>query len=103
MTKKAILSPVAGTTCRYSDIKGYKPSDAVYDWTVGRQFMCSLTQGLVDISDVRRLCEMGVETLVFTCGGASEKLPLENTPYTFDKSGLYCTDEVVDSLKWVRR
>lgn len=110
-SSKAVLSPVAGVTCRYSDIKGYTPQDAIYDWTTGRTFMCSTTQGHVDISDVERLCEMGVTKLVFTCGGSSETINLvhedgkrnQDARYRFEPAALYATDEVIDSLTYIRK
>lgn len=126
--KKLVLSPVGGVTCQYRDLKGYTPQDAIIDWAVGRLFKTSrMTEDgddFVSCEDVNDIIRDGYTMLVFTCGGSSETLTLiemqvekghrgyddrevfgqtAHGKFSFDPAGLYCTQEVVDSMTFLRK
>jgi len=113
--KKLVLSPVGGVTCQHRDLRGYTPQDAIIDWSVGRPFKATHIEEYVCCEDVHKLIRDGYTMLVFTCGGSSESLVMveiekdqttrqtTHGKFRFEQSALYCTQDVVDSLTYIRK
>jgi hypothetical protein len=67
-SSKLVLRPV------YSG-RGYSPSDAVYDWYAGSDFICNEGH-LWSIEELDEILALGYTKLILLCGPANAKIDL---------------------------
>lgn len=72
MSKNLVLRPVR-RDCRC-------PSDAIYDWYSGVEFLSEDGEWYYDVTDVHQLIALGYTKIVILCGPQAAKISLPANP-----------------------